>query len=233
LADDEPLNLQLEWLRSRIGRVEWAGDETRRRGHLLGIRILLHRGYATVREITESDLAAVAERVSRGLDALDAVLCAEGILERGPRRGPQRRLRRGRLTPVELVAGSRIPERFREVHRLYLEAYAQRISDVYATARYKHNSLERLWAFLDEQYPELAGSAQVRRAHMLAFVAHAISRAREVQRRQPRLPDGEDRHRASVAGQRPLLLRRHLQLGRRGRLTVHGAGATGGPAGAP
>ena len=127
------------------------------------------------------------------MDALDAVLCEAGILDRSPQRGSQRRLRGWRLSPAELVAGSEIPERFREVHRLYLEAYQQRISDVYATTRHKHNSLEKLWAFLDAEHPELAGPAEVRRSHMLAFVGWAIERAREVQRRQPHLPDGEDR----------------------------------------
>jgi integrase len=91
------------------------------------------------------------------------------------------------------VAGSKIPERFREVHSLYLEVYAQRISDVYATTRHKHNSLEKLWAFLDAEHPEVRSSAQVRRSHMLTFVPYAIALAREVQRRQPRLADGEDR----------------------------------------
>jgi len=75
------------------------------------------------------------------------------------------------------------------VHQLYLETYAQRISDVYATTRHKHNSLEHLWAFLDDRYPEVRGSADVRREHLLAFIPHAIARAREGRRRQPHLVD--------------------------------------------
>ncbi len=193
LPAEDPLNVQLDWLRTRVGRIEWAGAEVRRRGHLLGVRILLHRGYASVEQITDADLAAVPDRVSHGLDALDAVLCAEGVLARSAQRGSQRRLRRERLTPAELVAASQIPQRFGEVHRLYLEAYAERISDVYATTRHKHNSLEHLWAFLDVQHPEIESSGQVRRAHLLAFIPHAIQRAREVQRAGPRLPVGEDR----------------------------------------
>jgi integrase len=193
LPGEHPLNEQLHWLQQRVGRVQWAGEEVRRRGHLLGVRIMLHRGYDTVGQITEADLRAVPERVSRGIDALDAVLCAEGVLARTAQRGSQRRLRSRRLTPGELVAGSQIPERFREVHRLYLEAYQQRISDVYATTRHKHNSLEKLWAYLDAKHPEVQSAAQVRRAHLLAFVPYAIERAREVQRAAPRLPVGEDR----------------------------------------
>src|SRR5215216_6684886 len=231
LPADDPLKRELAWLRDRVGRIEWEGEEGRRRGHLLGLRIMLHRGFTSAREITDADLRAVPDRLYRGMDALDAALCEAEVLRRSPQRGSQRRLRTGRLTPAELVAGSQIPERFREVHQRYLEAYQQRISDVYATTRHKHNSLEKLWAFLDAEHPEVASSAQVRRAHMLAFVGHAIERAREVQRRQPRRRRGPP-DRPPVADQRPLLLRRHLQLGRRGRLTVRAVGAGGRAAGA-
>jgi hypothetical protein len=82
LRIEHPLNVELRWLQQRIGRIEWAGDEVRRRGHLLGVRIMLHRGYDTARQITDADLRAVPECVSRGMDALDAVLCAEGVLAR-------------------------------------------------------------------------------------------------------------------------------------------------------
>jgi hypothetical protein len=193
LPENDPLHVQMLWLRERIARIGWANEEIRRRGHLLGVRIMLRHGYSSAAQITDADLREVPDRVSCGMDALDAVLCDAGVLARSPQRGSQRRLRRRRLTPAELVAGSQVPERFREVHRVYLEAYQQRISDVYATTRHKHNSLEKLWAFLEAEHPDVGSSAQVRRSHMLAFVGHAIERAREVQRRQPRLADGEDR----------------------------------------
>ena len=193
LPADDPLNAQLRWLAGRVGEIEWAGAEVRRRGHLLGVRIMLHRGYATAREITDADLRGVPGRVSRGMDALDAVLCAEGVLDRTPQRGSQRRLRTGRHTAAELVEASAVPERFREVHRLYLEAYQQRISDVYATTRHKHNSLEKLWAFLDARHPEVGSSSEVRRAHLIGFVGHAIEVAGESRRRSPGLADGEVR----------------------------------------
>ena len=65
------------------------------------------------------------------MDALDAVLCAEGILDRTPLRGAQRRLRGQRLTPAELVAGSQIAAQYRAAHQRYLEVYAQRVSNVH------------------------------------------------------------------------------------------------------
>jgi integrase len=193
LPAEDPLNGELRWLAERVGEIEWAGAEVRRRGHLLGVRIMLRHGYTTAAEIADADLRAVPGRVSRGIDALDAVLCAQGVFDRTPQRGAQRRLRTGRLSAAELVEGSAIPERFREVHRLYLEAYQQRISDVYATTRHKHNSLEKLWAFLDAEHPEVRSCAGVRRAHLVAFVGHAIQRAGESQRRQPGLAAGEVR----------------------------------------
>jgi hypothetical protein len=47
--------------------------------------------------------------------------------------------------------------------------------------------------FLDERYPEVGGCAQVRRAHLLAFVPHAMTRAGEVQRGRAHLGPSEDR----------------------------------------
>jgi hypothetical protein len=150
-------------LRERIAGIGWANAEIRRRGHLLGVRIMLRHGYSGAGQITDPDLREVPDRVSCGMDALDAVLCDAGVLDRSPRRGAQRRLRTGRLSPAGLLQGSAVPGRFREVHRLYLEAYQQRISDVYATTRDKHNSLETLWAFLDSAHLEIASSAQISR----------------------------------------------------------------------
>jgi len=176
-----------------VAQVDWARHpDLKRRAALLGLRVMLARGYTQLEEIRSGDLETVPVACATGIDVLDSALCQLGVLSRTPQRGAQRRLRRGRLSPAELVERSRVPERFRDVHRLYLEAYSQRISDVYATTRHKHNSLEHLWVFLDERYPQVGSSAQVRREHLLAFIPHAIARAREVQRRQPRRGD-EDR----------------------------------------
>jgi integrase len=125
-------------------------------------------------------------------DALDAVLCAEGILDRTPLRGAQRRLRGQRLTAAELVAGSQIPARYRAAHQRYLEVYAQRVSDVYATTRHKHNALAHLWRWLDAEHPELRGPREVRRSHLQAFIPYAIAHARTLQR-GTRSEPGEDR----------------------------------------
>ena len=189
-----PLAGVLGDLRLWVAAVQWSvGEEPQRRAALLGLRLVLAGGYQSIGEITDADLKAVPVAAANGIDLLDAVLCDAGVLGRTPQRGAQRRMRRARLSPAELLAASQVPERFRAVHQLYLESYQQRISNVYATTRHKHNSLAHLWAFVDERFPEIAGSADVRRAHMLAFVPHAIARAREVQRAEPGVEAGEDR----------------------------------------
>jgi hypothetical protein len=81
-----------------------------------------------------------------------------------------------------MVERSDIPERFRAVTVLYLERYAGRISDTYATLHQKQIAIAHLWRFIDERYPQVAGSAQVTPAQVRAFVPYAIERARLVRR---------------------------------------------------
>jgi len=194
LPAGHPLADVLADLRHRVAEVRWSvGEEPQRKAALLGLRLVLAGGYASIHEITDQDLKAVPVAAANGIDLLDAVLCDAGVLGRTPQRGAQRRMRGARLSPAELLAASAVPERFRPVHQLYLETYQQRISNVYATTRHKHNSLAHLWAFLDGRFPEIQTSADVRRPHLLAFIPHAIARAREVQRTEPALEPGEDR----------------------------------------
>ena len=218
LPDDDPLNRQLEWLRR--GSRGSSGPATRRAAAVIcwACASLLHRGYARSQEITDADLAAVPERVSRGLDALDAVLCAEGILQRSPRRGPQRRLParpadaggagRRLADPGALPRGPpALPRGLRGAHQRRLRHHAPQTQLARAPVGLPGRAAPR-----DHQHG--AGPAR----------AHArVRRARDHPRaRGPAPPPAAARRRgphdgASVAGQRPLLLRRHLQLDRRGR----------------
>jgi hypothetical protein len=66
------------------------------------------------------------------------------------------------------VARSDIPDRFRAVTILYLETYATRISDVYATTRHKVLALGHFWRFLDQQYPEIEHCADILPVHARA-----------------------------------------------------------------
>jgi hypothetical protein len=177
LPEGHPLPAVLEDLKRRVANVEWSVcSERQRRAALLGLRLVLAGGYTAITEIRDADLRAIPVDAAPGLDLLDAVLCEAGALGRTPQHGAQRRMRGRRLSPAELVAGSRIPQRFRAAHQLYLETFAQRISDVYSTTRQKHNALEHLWVFLGERYPEITGTREVRRAHLLAFIPYARER---------------------------------------------------------
>lgn len=191
LPAEDPLAVEFGRIKDAIEQIEWAGAEPRRRAALLGLRVLLAGGHAHLEEIEESDLSAIPVRVAAGIDVLDGALCELGVLGRSAQRGAQRRMRGRRRTPAELSAG--VPERFRAVHERYLEAYAARISDIYATTQHKHASLSRLWAYLEHHHPELGGPAEIRREHLVEFIPHAIAKAREVQRRGPGAGVSEDR----------------------------------------
>ena len=230
---EEPLARETERLRSALGEVRWATELLREKALKVGARIMLVAGHEELEQITDADLRAVPTVMTSGSDVLDAALCALGVLDRSPQRGAARRMRGQRLTAAEPVERSRVPERFQAVQVLYLETYGRRISDVYATIRHKHNSLEHLWCFIDERFPR---GGRVRRGApgARARVHPARDRARprgpapSSAPRRPRQPD-----RPPVADQRALLLRRRLHVGDRGRLAVSGVRAAGGAAGAP
>ncbi|MGA2987285.1 MAG: site-specific integrase [Terriglobia bacterium] len=137
-----------------------------------GLRILLLRGYTSLAEITEEDLAIMPYPL--GADLLDCALCALGVFGRTPRRAARRRQRRGQLTASQLVIAMGISERFRLVSTLYLETYATRISDVYATRRSKALVLGQFWRFISGQYPDVASCSQVLPVHARAFIAYAL-----------------------------------------------------------
>jgi integrase len=182
LPEDAPLAISAARLREAVEAVLWTSMAFRDKAQKTGLRIMMVGGYTTLEQITDEDLRAVPITVSSGSDVLDAALCSLGVLGRTPLRGAARRMRNQRLTPAELAERSRIPPRFRAVHVLYLEHYQQRISDVYATTRHKHNSLEHFWCFLDQRYPEIRNSSEIRPAHVRAFIPEAIELARSVQR---------------------------------------------------
>ena len=189
LPEDDALRQQQVALQQATAAVSWATASFQQQAVNLGLRILLTRGYATLGEITDEDVRAIPAGAGKGSDVLDAALCLLGVLGRTPQRGTGRHARRTRLTPAELVAASDIPARFQPITVLYLETYATRISDTYATLRSKLIALAHFWRFLNEHYPEVDSVATVHPAQARAFVSYAIARARRVQRG----PGTEDR----------------------------------------
>lgn len=183
LPADDALVVQAARVAEVVDTFEWLTPRGRDAGVVFSMRMLLVGGYDQLEAVTEQDLAAVPVRI-RGQDVFDAALCKLGVLDRTAQRGSTRRGRVERLSAAELVARSDIPERFREVTVIYLDTYAARISDVYATMRAKQIALAHFWRFIDTHHPEVDSSAEVTPAHARAFVPHAIERAREVQRSQ-------------------------------------------------
>ncbi len=189
LPEGDPLRQQQEVLQQATAAVSWATASFQAQAVNLGLRILLTGGYATLGEITDADLCAIPAGAGKGSDVLDAALCTLGVLARTPQRGSGRHARLARRTPAELVAGSDISLHFQSITVRYLEAYAARISDRYATLQHKQGALAHFWRFMSEEYPEIRAAAEVRPVHARAFVPYAIARARRVQRG----PGTEDR----------------------------------------
>jgi integrase len=190
LSTDDPFLEERDRLAQALATISWSSIDGRAEALNTGLRLLLAHGYATLHHITEEDFSALPAGIE-GLDLLDVAFCTLGIFPRTPKRGTSRRRRLGRLSPAELVARSDIPDRFRPVTILYLETYATRISDVYATTRHKVLAIGHFWYFLDQEYPEVRACADVLPIHARAFVPHAVVRARRVRRGGP--SDTDDR----------------------------------------
>jgi hypothetical protein len=128
LPEGHPLVQQHRLLLRATAGVTWTGARNRHEAVCNGLRILLVRGYDSLRQIQEDDMKLLHVRWSKGTDALDAALCSLDVFSRTPKRGSARHNRRRRLTASELVEIAGIPQRFRQVMILYLETYKARVS---------------------------------------------------------------------------------------------------------
>src|SRR6516225_8369779 len=101
LPDSDPLVQQRQILARSLETVRWAGSNWCKQVALAnGIRILLVRGYSSLAEIREEDLAILP--YPTGADVLDCTLCALGVFRRTPRRAARRRQRHGQLTASQM-----------------------------------------------------------------------------------------------------------------------------------
>lgn len=175
LPDSDPLVQQRQLLARTLESVRWSGSKECKRIALMnGLRILLVRGYSALTEITEGDLSVLPHPV--GADVLDCALCALGVFVRTPRRSPRRPKRRGQLTASQLVVAGGVPEPFRLVSALYLDAYAARVSESYSTRRTKVQALSQFLRFISAQYPEISSCSQVLPVHARAFIEDTLQR---------------------------------------------------------
>jgi integrase len=182
LPAEHPLVEQHRLLLRTIAGITWTGALNRHQAVCNGLRILLVRGYDSLRQIQEEDMKILYPRWSKGTDALDAALCSLGVFSRTPRRGAARHSRRRRLTASELVEIAEVPERFREVMVLYLETYEARVSDVYRTLRHKSIALAHFWRFIHEKHRNVKCCSAVVPRHVRDYIPYAIARARAVHR---------------------------------------------------
>jgi hypothetical protein len=137
LPEDHPLAQQHRALLGATAPITWTSSFNRHLAVCNGLRLLLARGYDRLHHIKDDDLKLLSARWSKGTDALDAALCSVGVFSRTPKRGSARHGRRRRMTASELVENAGVPDRFRQIMILYLEAYEARVSDVYRTLRHK------------------------------------------------------------------------------------------------
>jgi integrase len=182
LPEDHPLVEQHRMLLEAIAGITWTGVRNRHEAVCNGLRLLLVRGYDSLRQIQEEDMKVFHLRWSKGTDALDAALCSLGIFRRTPRRGATRYSRGRRLAAFELAQIAGVPPRFHPLMTLYLETYETRVSDVYRTLRHKSIALAHFWRFIQDAHPEVKNSSQILPRHVRGYIPFALARARAVQR---------------------------------------------------
>jgi hypothetical protein len=101
---------------------------------------------------------------------------------RTPKRGSARHGRRQRMTAPDLVENAGVPDRFRQIMILYLEAYEARVSDVYRTLRHKVIARAHFWRFIRDKHTDVKRCSQILPRHVRDYILHVIARARAVQR---------------------------------------------------
>jgi hypothetical protein len=185
LPENDQLFQQYQLLSGAVKELSWAANLSQRKAVRNGLRILLTRGYNSLKEVTDADLSRIPAD-AKGGDTLDGALCLLGVFTRTPKRGSTRKSRLERLNPNQMLRIAKIPERFEAATTLYLETYAIRISDTYTSLPHKATALAHFWRFIHDTYPEVKACAGVLPAHARAYVPHALERARQVQRGGPK-----------------------------------------------
>ncbi len=156
----------------------------------MGTRLLLVKGADRFEELTEDDLLIPPTGI-KGADMLDVLLCQLGVFARTARSGSARRRTAGRHSERELAVVAGVPEPFVEVVGLYLETYARRLSDSYATLRHKAGALGHFFRYLRENHPEVESCSQITPSQARGFVPAAVELARTRRRGQEHKGDAD------------------------------------------
>jgi integrase len=181
LPADDPLLVSMHRLREVVDGLRWGSATFRAAAVTTGTRLLLACGRDDLDRLTDDDMRSLPPATG-GADILDMALCSLGVFDRTPLRGTTRHRRTRRLSPAEMVAGSDIPAGFQPVSALYLETYARRISNRYATLQHKVTAIGHFWRYLRQHHPDVASCADVTPAQARGFVPYAIERAKTVRR---------------------------------------------------
>jgi site-specific recombinase XerD len=190
---EHPLAVQSARIEAAMGQIGQVHPRARRLAPAFAIRLLLRHGYERLEQVAEEDLLCIEGRTNTGIDTVDAALCALGVFKRSPQRGFSRHRRAQRPpSPAEMVERAQMPDRFREVSRIYLEQAKLRHSYAHTTVKTRVNSLARFWRFVEERFPQIENAREVRREHGLAF-RDAMIAASRVNRRTDKDSEADDR----------------------------------------
>ena len=77
-----------------------------------------------------------------------------------------------------MVARAKMPDRFREVTKVYIEQAKLRNGYAHSTLKARVYNLARFWSFLAERFPEVRSARAVAREHGLAFRDQMIEESR-------------------------------------------------------
>lgn len=194
LCEDDPLLVARRRFVAALDHIGAVSDLARRVAPATLAKMMLWFDYERLEQFTEDDLRRLPRGKRSGLDTIDAALCQLGVLARSPQRGFSRHRRaRSQPTPAELLARRPLPERFREVTRIYLEQARLRAGYAHSTIKARTYTLTRFWRFVDERFPELGSPAEVRREHALAYRDAMIEASRATARAADGPSAGDDR----------------------------------------
>jgi site-specific recombinase XerD len=182
LPPHDPLRVARDRMLALTRQLPWIDPTVLRRpAVLLGLRLLLAHGLEHLEDLTDDHLHGAQK--ANGMEALDAALCASGVVNRPPMRGSTRRSRREQIPPSELVDIAHVPQRFRDVTVRYLEEYNTRIAPAYSTLRSKAISLGHWWEYIDRTFPDIRSSADIRPRHARGFIEWVKEHGKAARRR--------------------------------------------------
>lgn len=180
LPAEDPLTTAHERLRRAAEDLPVGSTLIRATAVNRGLRLLLLTGSDELEQLSAEDLHAVTG--GKGADTLEVMFHQMGLLAGTPQRGSARMSSTPRHSPTQLAVVHGVPAPFTDLVGLYLEHYARRLSDNYATLRHKALALSHFFTWLIATHPQVVSCSQLTPAQARGFVGHALEVSREVRR---------------------------------------------------